>query len=266
VTPRRPATSSRSTRHHAAAARATALRARHQRHGRHGDRGQQLAQAQDDIEIATGRIYTDTDRLRCAGSLLAGQGRRPTGSVDRRAVRAGDAAGCHADPAGQVSTTLQSDGLVLAPMAARALKRVSWMRSRTVHVRSPIEGLGPDREHPRRRFRQRPVVDPHGRGRVMQAIATTRLDVLRGTTTDAYGDEQDTDTVVATGIPASLTEQSRRVTTKDDPTPRIIRYTTARVPGRHGHPRSGPGAGPVHRRPSMHRGRPLDHDQPGTRR
>lgn len=64
----------------------------------------------------------------------------------------------------------------------------------------------------------------------MQAIATTRLDVLRGTTTDAYGDEQDTDTVVATGIPASLTEQSRRVTTRDDPTPRIIRTITARVP------------------------------------
>jgi Mg-chelatase subunit ChlD len=63
----------------------------------------------------------------------------------------------------------------------------------------------------------------------MQAIATTRLTVLRGTTTDAYGDEQDTDTPHATGIPASLTEQSRRVTTRDDPTPRIVRYAVARV-------------------------------------
>jgi hypothetical protein len=63
----------------------------------------------------------------------------------------------------------------------------------------------------------------------MQAIATTRLTVLRGTTTDAYGDEQDTDTPVATGIPASLTEQSRRVTTRDNPTPRIVRYAVARV-------------------------------------
>lgn len=63
----------------------------------------------------------------------------------------------------------------------------------------------------------------------MQAIATTRLSVLRGTTTNAYGDEQDTDTAVATGIPASLTEQSRRVTTRDDPTPRIISYAIARV-------------------------------------
>lgn len=63
----------------------------------------------------------------------------------------------------------------------------------------------------------------------MQAIATTRLTVLRGTTVDAYGDEQDTDTAVAVSVPASLTEQSRRVTTRDDPVPRIIRYTIARV-------------------------------------
>lgn len=61
------------------------------------------------------------------------------------------------------------------------------------------------------------------------ALATTTIAVLRGTATDAYGDEQDTDTPVATGIPASLTEQSRRVTTRDDPTPRIVRYAVARV-------------------------------------
>jgi hypothetical protein len=44
-----------------------------------------------------------------------------------------------------------------------------------------------------------------------------------------YGDETDTDTAVATGIPASLIEQARRVTTRDDPTPRIVRYTVGRV-------------------------------------
>jgi hypothetical protein len=64
----------------------------------------------------------------------------------------------------------------------------------------------------------------------MQAIATTKVSILRGTTTDAYGDEQDTDTPVSTGIPASLIEQTRRVTTRDDPTPRIVRYAVARVP------------------------------------
>jgi len=63
----------------------------------------------------------------------------------------------------------------------------------------------------------------------MQAIATTTVSILRGTTTDAFGDEQDTDTAIATGVPASLTEQSRRVTTRDDPTPRIVRYAVARV-------------------------------------
>jgi hypothetical protein len=66
----------------------------------------------------------------------------------------------------------------------------------------------------------------------MQAVATTKITVLRGTSTDGYGDEQDTDTAVHVGIPASLTEQSRRVTTRDDPVPRIVRYAIARVPAR----------------------------------
>jgi hypothetical protein len=63
----------------------------------------------------------------------------------------------------------------------------------------------------------------------MLALATTTVTVYRGTTTDAYGDEQDTDTPVHTGIPASIVEQSRRTTTRDDPTPRIVRYTVGRV-------------------------------------
>ncbi|MFI5473206.1 hypothetical protein ACIA6D_23570 [Streptomyces cacaoi] len=63
----------------------------------------------------------------------------------------------------------------------------------------------------------------------MLALATTTVTVYRGTTTDAYGDEQDTDTPHATGIVAAITEQSRRVTTRDDPTPRIVRYAVGRV-------------------------------------
>lgn len=66
----------------------------------------------------------------------------------------------------------------------------------------------------------------------MQAIATTTISVLRGTETDQFGDERDTNTPHATGIPASLTEQSRRVTTRENPTPRIVRYAVARVPAR----------------------------------
>ncbi|MFF4346806.1 hypothetical protein [Streptomyces sp. NPDC001530] len=63
----------------------------------------------------------------------------------------------------------------------------------------------------------------------MLARATTTVTVLRGTSTDGYGDEVDTDTPVHTGIPVSLVEQTRRVTTRDDPTPRVVRYTVGRV-------------------------------------
>lgn len=63
----------------------------------------------------------------------------------------------------------------------------------------------------------------------MFALATTTITVYRGTTSDTWGDEQDTDTPVYTGIVASVTEQSRRVTTRDDPTPRIVRYAVGRV-------------------------------------
>lgn len=63
----------------------------------------------------------------------------------------------------------------------------------------------------------------------MLAVATTTIAVYRGTTTDAYSDEQDANIPVHTGISASITEQSRRVTTRDDPTPRIVRYAVGRV-------------------------------------
>lgn len=63
----------------------------------------------------------------------------------------------------------------------------------------------------------------------MLALATTTVTVYRGTSTDAYGDEQDTNTVVHTGIPASIVEQTRRTSTRDDPTPRVIRYAVGRV-------------------------------------
>lgn len=66
----------------------------------------------------------------------------------------------------------------------------------------------------------------------MQAIATTALTVLRGTEEDEFGDERDPDIPHATRVPASLTEQTRRVTTRENPTPRIVRYAVARVPAR----------------------------------
>ncbi|MBD9700650.1 hypothetical protein IHE56_00795 [Streptomyces sp. ID01-12c] len=103
----------------------------------------QLAQAQDDIEIFTNRVYAETARIRARDLYWLGR------AVARQAAwLAGqfgletrlDATQIQQD---QVSTTLTGDGLVLAPMAARALRRVSWMRSRTVHIRSAMEGAGP---------------------------------------------------------------------------------------------------------------------------
>ena len=104
---------------------------------------QQLAQAQADIEIFSNRIYADTPRIRdrdlyWLGRAVARQAAWLAGQVGLETRL--DATQIQQD---QVSTTLQGDGLVLAPMAKRALQRVSWMRSRTVHVRSPIEGAGP---------------------------------------------------------------------------------------------------------------------------
>jgi hypothetical protein len=103
---------------------------------------QQLAQAQDDIEIASGRIYPDTPRLRPRDVYWLGKavGRQAAWIAGQFGLETRlDATQTQQDG---VSNTLTTDGLVLAPMAARALKRVSWMRSRTVHVRAPIEGFG----------------------------------------------------------------------------------------------------------------------------
>lgn len=41
----------------------------------------------------------------------------------------------------------------------------------------------------------------------MTFLATTKVTILRGTATDRYGDEVDTDTVVAVDIPASILER-----------------------------------------------------------
>ena len=104
---------------------------------------QQLVQAQKNIEVFTNRIYADTARIRTRdlhwlGQAVAYQAAWIAGQFGLETRL--DATQIQQD---QVSTTLQGDGLVLAPMAARALRRVSWMRSRTVHIRSAVEGAGP---------------------------------------------------------------------------------------------------------------------------
>jgi hypothetical protein len=65
----------------------------------------------------------------------------------------------------------------------------------------------------------------------MIATPTTTVDVLRGTTTNAYGDEIDADTVVPgmTGLPASIIEQRQRPHQPKDSEDRIVRYFKGRM-------------------------------------
>jgi hypothetical protein len=59
--------------------------------------------------------------------------------------------------------------------------------------------------------------------------ATTTVTVYRGTNTDEYGDEQDNNTVAATGLAASIIEQTRFTQDPSSMTPRVVRYVTGRV-------------------------------------
>jgi hypothetical protein len=57
----------------------------------------------------------------------------------------------------------------------------------------------------------------------MYALATCTASVLRGTSTNQYGDLQDNGTVVATGLLASIQEADRTVWDPATQTPRIVR-------------------------------------------
>lgn len=60
--------------------------------------------------------------------------------------------------------------------------------------------------------------------------ATTEIDIYRGTTTDSYGDEKDTDQPIYEKIVASVIEQNKTVRNPDTRTPETIRIYTGRVP------------------------------------
>lgn len=64
----------------------------------------------------------------------------------------------------------------------------------------------------------------------MRAIPTTTVSILRGTTTDAYGDPVDGTTVAASGVLASLLEQRVGVTTGADDRVQQLRAITGRLP------------------------------------
>jgi hypothetical protein len=106
----------------------------------------QLTQANAAIELHAGRLYTEAAAR--------------TGTRDLEWMRracAYQAAWMLAQPdmfqridftqvaeGGGRPVPLKDHGLVLAPLAKRALGRVSWLRSRSLHVRSPFQdGLGP---------------------------------------------------------------------------------------------------------------------------
>lgn len=64
----------------------------------------------------------------------------------------------------------------------------------------------------------------------MSAVANTYISIYRGTTTDAEGDEVETDTPLYTRIPASLIEgRPRQVESGTSGTPRVVRVATLRV-------------------------------------
>lgn len=65
----------------------------------------------------------------------------------------------------------------------------------------------------------------------MYAIPTTTVTVLRGTTTDDFGDTVSADTVAASAVPFSLLEQRRSVYTAADNRVQQVRYFTGRAPG-----------------------------------
>lgn len=64
----------------------------------------------------------------------------------------------------------------------------------------------------------------------MKARANTRVSILRGTSTDGFGDTVDGLTAVTTGVNASLIEQSQTVRRRDEREPRTIRSTRCRLP------------------------------------
>lgn len=64
----------------------------------------------------------------------------------------------------------------------------------------------------------------------MIALASTTVAVLRGSTTSAYGDEQDADTSVATGVPLGLTPASQASTRSADARPQEVEFFRGRAP------------------------------------
>lgn len=61
-------------------------------------------------------------------------------------------------------------------------------------------------------------------------LATTKVSILGGSGADAFGDETDGTTVLASAVPASLIESTRTAQELVTGTPRIIRTHICRLP------------------------------------
>jgi hypothetical protein len=60
--------------------------------------------------------------------------------------------------------------------------------------------------------------------------ANTTASILRGTTSNQFGDQIDASTPVITGLPVTLIETGKRVQDPASPTPRTVRQIYASVP------------------------------------
>jgi hypothetical protein len=103
----------------------------------------QLAQAAAVIDMEAGRTYLDVSRIGARDQYwlklaLCYQAAWLTANPDLFQRIEVEAEGTK----GQL-TKFSPTGLVLAPYAKRALKRVSWLKSRSLHVQSPFaDGIG----------------------------------------------------------------------------------------------------------------------------
>lgn len=100
-----------------------------------------VSQAQAAIEVHSGRTYAARDRTgtRDQGWLkyaVAYQAAWLPSQPDY--AQRMDLTGVTGPGAATGTVPLTSTGMVLAPMARWALKRVSWLKSRSLHVRSPF--------------------------------------------------------------------------------------------------------------------------------
>jgi hypothetical protein len=67
----------------------------------------------------------------------------------------------------------------------------------------------------------------------VNAVANTYISIFRGSTTDAEGDEVESDLPLFSGIPASLIEgRTRQVESGTSGTPRVVLQATMRVDAR----------------------------------